>query len=63
MDWKPGFYRMRNGKYAEVLAVRNENIVGYDGESAEIWDLDGKYLASRGDSALDLINDSFRATA
>lgn len=42
---KPGFYRQRNGKKAEVLALRNNVIIGIDAEgNVRVWQADGKIL-------------------
>lgn len=43
-EWKPGFYTMKNGRKAEVIAVRGKMVIGMDGDELESWSLDGQYL-------------------
>lgn len=58
---QPGFYKTRDGRKAEVLAVRGSIIIGvsesYDSDemSPEYWSLDGSYNEDAGQTSLDLI--------
>ncbi len=54
-EWEPGMYKTESGKDAEVLAVRDEMVIGWIKESGvETWDLRGRYIQSH-PSGWDLI--------
>lgn len=54
-QFKPGFYRTRDGSKAEVLAERDNKLIGVMNKSVTWWGVNGKYSNCTSDHSCDLV--------